>query len=194
MTGPDPLRGTSSYEVESSEQAYDGELSRVRIDRVRMPDGGVASREIVEHPDAVAVVAIDDGEVVLLRQYRHPFRQVLLEVPAGKLDEDGEGRAAAAGRELAEEVGLEAEKLVELITFANSSGWTDESTTVYLATQVRPVDAPEGFHPEAEEADMEIVRLPLEDAVARASRGEIIDAKTVIGLLLAADRLAGGRS
>lgn len=183
-----------SYDVESSERAYDGELSRVRIDRVRMPDGTVASREIVEHPDAVAVVALDDGDVVLLRQYRHPFRRVLLELPAGKLDVDDEEPVQAAGRELAEEVGLQAATLVELVTFANSSGWTDEATTVYLAPQVRPVDAPEGFRAEAEEADMEIVRLPLDEAVGRARRGEITDAKTVIGLLLAADRLAGLQS
>lgn len=180
-----------SYDVESSEGVYDGQLSRVRVDRVRMPDGQVASREVVEHPDAVAVVAVHDGEVVLLRQYRHPFGRQLLEIPAGKLDTEGEEPARAAGRELAEEVGLEATALDELLTFANSAGWTDESTTVYLATQLRPVDAPEGFRAEAEEAHMEVVRLPLAEAVAMARRGDIADAKTVIGLLLAADRLAG---
>lgn len=179
-----------SFEVESSEAVYDGHLSRVRVDRVRMPDGDLASREVVEHPDAVAAVTVDrDGQVVLLRQYRHPLGRVELEIPAGKLDAPGENRAEAIRRELAEEVGLAADTLVELVTFHNSSGWTDESTTVYLATDVRPVDAPSGFTPHAEEADMEIVRLPLTEAVARAHRGELSDAKTVIGLLMSAQRL-----
>lgn len=178
------------YDVESSRIAYDGELSRVRVDDVRMPDGGLASREIVEHPDAVAVVPVEaDGTVVLLQQYRHPVRQTVLEVPAGKLDVPGEQPADAARRELAEEVGLAATSLIELVTFHNSSGWTDEATTIYLATDVCAVDSPAGFSPEAEEADMEIVRLPLAELAARARRGELHDAKTLIGVLLAADRL-----
>jgi 8-oxo-dGDP phosphatase len=175
-----------TYEVEASDLAYDGALSRVRVDRVRMPDGSVAEREVVEHPSAVAVVCVDDdGQVVLLRQYRHPLRDYVLEIPAGKLDTDGEGPAETARRELAEEVGLAAGRLVELLTFHNSSGWTDEQTTMYLATDLSPATA-EGFTPEAEEADMEVVRMPLREAVDRARRGEIADAKTLIGLLLAA--------
>jgi 8-oxo-dGDP phosphatase len=178
------------YEVESSELAYDGQLSRIRVDEVRMPDGDVVEREIVEHPSAVAVVAIDaDGMVVLLRQYRHPVGDLVLEVPAGKLDVDGEDPAEAARRELTEETGLAAGALTELVTFDNSAGWTDEQTTVYLATDVEPGEVPDDFTPKAEEAAMEVVRMPFADAVAAARRGEIPDAKTLIGLLLAADRI-----
>lgn len=183
-------RASDGFSVESSRLAYDGVLSRVRVDEVRMPDGGLASREVVEHPDAVAVVPVEaDGTVVLVRQYRHPVSQTVLELPAGKLDVAEEGPAEAARRELAEEVGLAGSSLEELVTFHNSSGWTDEVTTVYLAKDVRAVDVPAGFEPEAEEADMKIVRMPLAVAAARARRGELPDAKTVIGLLLAADRL-----
>lgn len=179
-----------AYAVEDSRVAYDGELSRVRVDRVRMPDGSLATREIIEHPDAVAVVPVHaDGTVVLLRQYRHPVGTSVLEVPAGKLDVTGEEPGAAARRELAEEVGLSAGALVELLTFHNSSGWTDETTTVYLATDLRAVDAPADFTAEAEEADMAVVRMPLGEAADAARRGELSDAKTVIGLLLAAARL-----
>lgn len=179
-----------AYDVEASSIAYDGALSRVRVDRVRMPDGSLATREVVEHPDAVAVVPVEpDGTVVLLRQHRHAVGGSVLEIPAGKLDEDGETPAEAARRELAEEVGLGAGHWTELVTFQNSSGWTDEHTTVYLATDVHPVDAPEDFVAQAEEAAMEVVRLPLADAVRRARSGEVTDAKTVIGLLLAADRV-----
>lgn len=178
-----------AYVVEGSELAYDGRLSRVRVDRVRMPDGDVAEREVVEHPDAVAVVPLhDDGTVVLLRQYRHPLGRTILEIPAGKLDVPGEAPADAARRELLEETGLEASELTELVVFANSSGWTDEHTTLYVASGLQDADRPDGFTATAEEASMEVVRVPLDQALARARSGELVDAKTVLGLLLAADR------
>jgi 8-oxo-dGDP phosphatase len=177
------------YEVRGTELVYDGQLSRVRVDRVRMPDGDVVDREVVEHPSAVAVVPIDDeGRVVLLRQYRHPVGGHVLEIPAGKLDVSGEAAADAAARELHEEVGMVAGRLEELVTFDNSSGWTDERTTVYLARDVRDEERPAGFVPTAEEAAMEVVRMPLAEAVAAARRGEVPDAKTLIGLLLADGR------
>jgi 8-oxo-dGTP pyrophosphatase MutT (NUDIX family) len=176
------------YEVVASRITHEGLLSTLRVDDVRMPDGQVHRREVVEHSDAVAVVAVtDEGEVVLVRQYRHALAGYCLEVPAGKLDVDGEAPEAAARRELLEEVGLVADELDELVRVANSAGWTTEATTVYLATGVRG-DVGD-FVPEAEEADMEVVRLALPDAVARAQRGEITDAKTLIGILLAAARL-----
>lgn len=185
------LPGVKSYEVVESRRAYQGELSDVRVDRVRMPDGEIVSREVVEHPDAVAVVPVDaDGHVVLVRQYRHPLGAHLLEIPAGKCDDDSEDPVATARRELIEEVGLDAADLTELVRFRNSSGWTDEATTVYLATGLHSAAPPDGFTPHAEEATIEIVRVPLAEAVGRAQRGELVDAKTVIGLLLAAARLA----
>ena len=186
MTHP----AADSYTVLESRVVFEGQLSSVNVDTVRMPDGHETEREIVVHPSAVAIVAIDDDEqVVLLQQYRHPVRDVMLELPAGKLDTDGESREETARRELAEEVGLAAGELIELVTFHNSSGWTDEDTTVYLATDLREVAAPHGFSPEAEEAHMQVMRMPLAQAVDRARRGEVTDAKTLIGLLLAAQRL-----
>ncbi len=173
------------YRVEGSEVAYDGQLSTVRVDRVRMPDGDAVEREIVEHPDAVAVVPVDDdGRVVLLRQYRHPLGRTILEIPAGKLDVDGEAPADAARRELLEETGLEARELTQLVVFANSSGWTDEHTTLYAARGLRSADRPDSFRATAEEASMEVVRIPLAEAVAMARRGELVDAKTLLGVLL----------
>lgn len=178
------------YSTRRSRVAYEGVLSRVRVDEVAMPDGTVSEREIVEHPDAVAVAAIDDrSQVVLLRQYRHPIGSYLLELPAGKRDETGESPADTARRELVEEVGLAAGELTELVTFHNSSGWADESTTIYLATGLQPADAPEGFTPAHEEADMEVLRLPLTEVVAMCQRGAMPDAKTLIGVLLANERL-----
>jgi 8-oxo-dGTP pyrophosphatase MutT (NUDIX family) len=179
-----------SYEVAETELRFEGKLSRVRMDKVRMPGGKLADREIVEHPSAVAVVPVDDeGRVMLIRHYRPALRTWLVEVPAGKLDVDGEAPVDAARRELAEEVGLRAGHWTELVRFANSGGWTTECTTVYLATGLDEIDDPT-FVPEAEEADLEVLRVPLADAVAMAERGEITDAKTLIGLLLARARLA----
>lgn len=178
----------ASFETVGSEVGYEG-FSRVRTDQVRMPDGEVARREVVEHDDAVAVVPLmDDGTVVLLRQYRHPLGRYVLEIPAGKRDVAGEDPVQTAQRELREEVGLRADTLEELVTFHNSAGWTDESTTVYLGTGVAPAPAPAGFQPQAEEAEMEVLRLPLEEVVAMARRGEVVDAKTIIGVLLASER------
>lgn len=176
----------SWFEVKSSRVVHDG-WSRVRVDEVAMPDGSVSDREVVEHTSAVAVVPLmDDGTVVLLRQYRHAVGGYLLEIPAGILDVEAEPEPDAAQRELAEEVGLRAGRLDHLTTFWNSAGWCDERTHVYLGRELVEAERPDGFVLEAEEADMEVVRLPLDDAVAAVRDGSITDAKTVVGLLMAA--------
>lgn len=173
------------YETLDSRVVHDG-WSTVRVDTVRMPGGDQADREIVEHMSAVAVVPVmEDGTVVLLRQYRHAVEQYLLEIPAGVLDVEGEDEEDAAQRELAEEVGLKAGELEHLTTFHNSAGWSTERTHVFVGRDLEQVPRPEGFDLEHEEADMEIVRMPLEDAVAAVGTGEITDAKTVVGLLMA---------
>jgi ADP-ribose pyrophosphatase len=184
-----------AFEVVGSRVVYDGTLARVRMDRVAMPGGEVAEREIVEHPEAVAVVALDDdGSVLLVRQYRSALGRHELELPAGLRDVDGEDALATAQRELAEEVATAAAHWEVLVRFANSGGWTDETTTVYLATGLRQVAVPDGFSAQGEEADMEVVRLPLAEAAARAAAGELTtDAKTLLGLLLADRRRDAAR-
>jgi 8-oxo-dGDP phosphatase len=177
----------SDYEVHSSRVAHEGVLSTIRVDEVAMPDGGTAQREVVEHDNAVGVVAIDpEGRIVLLRHYRHAVGTRQLEIPAGKLDVEGEAPIDAAHRELLEEVGLDAASLTPLIHFYNSAGWTDEATTVYFTDDVRPGAPSDDFTAEHEESDLTVVRLSLDDALARIDSGEIRDAKTVIGILLAA--------
>ncbi|MGH8900009.1 MAG: NUDIX domain-containing protein [Egibacteraceae bacterium] len=177
----------ASYIVASSHVVHDGVFSRVRVDEVWMPDGRLARREIVEQTRAVAVVPLDDqGRVTLVRQYRHAIGERTLEVPAGKLDVEGEEPVAAARRELAEEARLAADRWEFLIEFHNSAGWTNESTLVYLATGLHETSPPDGFEAEHEETEIEIVCLPLDEAVAMIRRGELTDAKTVVGLLLTA--------
>lgn len=183
---------TAPYEVTSSDVLYESRFSRVRVDSVRMPDGSSTEREIVEHLSAVGAVPLDaDGTVVLLRQYRHAFGRHFLEIPAGKLDVEGEEVAAGMQRELAEEIEMTAGSLEHLLTYTNSAGWTTETTHVYLATDLRPTARPDGFDLQYEEADMELVRVPLDEAVAMVHDGQIVDSKTVIGLLAVADRWRG---
>ena len=144
------------------------------------------ARDVVHHRGAVAVVAVDGDEVVLLRQYRTPVEHELLEIPAGTRDVGGEDPAGTARRELAEEAGLACDSLVLLGTFFNSPGFCDELSHVFLATGLSPVPRrPDG----AEEEWMTIESVGLAEAAAMIDRGEIRDAKTIIGVLLAQRRL-----
>lgn len=179
------------FETLDSREVHEG-YSRVRIDTVRTPDGDTVEREVVEHDDAVGVVPLTDGgEVLLLRQYRHALGRYILEIPAGKLDVLGEEAEAAAHRELAEEMHVAVRELEPLTVFVNSAGWATEHTHVYLGRGTTPVAAPDGFEPKAEEAHLEVVSLPVEAAVEAVVDGTIIDAKSVIGILLADRHLQG---
>lgn len=185
---PPPARAW--FETIDAQERYAG-FSRVVVETVRAPSGEVVEREIVDHMDAVAVVAVTtDRHVVLLRQYRQPVREYLLEVPAGKLDVVGEDPMDAGLRELAEEAHHTASELLPLTVFVNSAGWSTERTHVYLAIGATPTRPPEGFVAQAEEADMEVVAVPFEEAVDMARRGDLPDVKTALGLLLADAYLA----
>jgi ADP-ribose pyrophosphatase len=184
---PAPTGGGHGFAVTDTEITHRGVLTTLRVDTIRAPDGAVVEREIAERPNAVAMVPLTaDGDVVLVRQYRHAVGGHELEIPAGLLDVEGEGEEVAAQRELAEEIGMTADTLRRLLCFSNSGGWSDEATVVFLATGLREAEAEPGFEAAAEEADMTVLRMPLEHAVAAVRRGEIRDAKTVIGLLLVA--------
>ncbi|MDQ3403388.1 MAG: NUDIX hydrolase [Actinomycetota bacterium] len=171
------------FDVVSSRDIHVGRILALRMDEVRMPDGSTASREVVEHLGAVAVVALDSDEnVVLIRQYRHPVGKRLWELPAGLIDHAGEDPLAAARRELAEEVGLAAATWSVLVDVAVSPGFTDESVRVYLATGLSTVDREEMGE---EEADLVARRVPLPEAVRMTLAGEIVNAAAVSGLLAA---------
>lgn len=175
------------YRVLGSETVFDGHVISLRRDTVAMPGGGDSVREVVTHPGAVAVVAVDDeGRVVLLRQYRHPVGRYLWELPAGLRDADGEPPLETAKRELAEEVLLAAERWSLLTTTFSSPGFSDELVLVYLAEGLSDVARPEGFTVEHEELDMTVERVPLADAVQRVFDGDIRNAAAVVGVLAAA--------
>jgi 8-oxo-dGTP pyrophosphatase MutT (NUDIX family) len=151
------------------------------------PSGATFERDMVHHPGAVAVVPVDGDEVVLVRQYRAAVDLEILEIPAGKRDVAGEAPELTAHRELAEEVGLTAGRLVKLAEFYNSIGFSDELSHVFLGTELSPV--PDDRQGEEEE-HMTVERIRLDDVPALVAAGELVDAKTVIGLLMAREHLA----
>jgi ADP-ribose pyrophosphatase len=184
-TGEEPR--PHDYRVLDSETVYEGRVISLRRDTVAMPGGGDGVREVVTHQGAVAVVAIDDQErVVLLRQYRHPLGTHLWELPAGLRDKDGEPPVETAKRELAEEALLSAGRWSLLATIYSSPGFSDEQVLIYLAEELGDVERPEGFLVEHEEAEMTLLRVPLADAVQQVFDGDIRNASAVVGLLAAA--------
>ena len=174
------------HETLERREIFAGNILRLYLDRVRLPDGREAEREVVEHRGAVGMVALEEGgDVYLVRQYRHATGKDLLEIPAGKLDE-GEGPLACARRELAEEIGLDGGTWDRLASFYTTPGFSDEVLHLYLARELRPAEAA----PDEDEF-LEVVRLPLTEALAMVSAGGIEDAKTIAGLALATLFLRG---
>lgn len=185
--GPD---GRHRFEVLSSRTAYAGKVMALRVDEVSMPGGGSAVREVVEHPGAVAVAAVDEERrIVLVHQYRHPVGRRLWELPAGLLDVHGEDPQVTARRELGEEVGLAAREWSVLVDLVASPGFTDEAVRIYLATGLSRVDRPGPMGDE--EDDLQVRRFALGDAVRMVLAGEIVNASAIAGLL-AAHAVFGG--
>ncbi|HXV94136.1 MAG TPA: NUDIX hydrolase [Pseudonocardia sp.] len=177
------------FPVASSKDVYTGAVMSLRADEVVMPGGRVAVREVIEHPGAVAVVALDaDERIMLVHQYRHPVGRRLWELPAGLLDVDGEQPVVTAQRELAEETGVAATDWSVLVDVAPSPGLSDESVRVFLARGLREVQRPEGG--DDEEADLVTRWVSLPVAVRMVMAGTIVNAATVAGVL-AAHALAG---
>jgi 8-oxo-dGTP pyrophosphatase MutT (NUDIX family) len=161
-----------------SKTVYEGRIASVRVDRFRYSDGSTAEREIVAHPGAVAIVAHDGEQLYLVRQPREAVgEEALLELPAGKLDVPGESPLDCAKRELAEEVGVEADDWRELKRIYTSPGFAEELVHIFIATGLREI----GPNPDAEER-LQVVRVPL----AELDRAivECMDSKSLIGLLL----------
>lgn len=184
------MTDTPDYSVLDSEQVFTGRILTVRVDHVRMSDGGVADREVVEHIGAVAIVALDtegpddtDGTIVMVNQYRHPLGLRLDELPAGLLDVDGESALEAAKRELAEEAHVRAATWDVLLDLYPSPGFSTEAIRIYLARELSSIDEDARFVPEHEEITMTVHRVPIDEAVRRTLTGEITNASAVAGIL-----------
>jgi ADP-ribose pyrophosphatase len=191
LPDPAPLPGSGGFRHLDDRLVHQGWIWHVAVGRFASPEGEVFERDVVRSPGAVAAVPVlFDAEgtpsVVLVRQYRAPFDELVLEIPAGMRDVPGEPTEVTAARELVEEVGLRAGSLQHLTDVYPSAGMTDSVLTLYLATDLEPVER-ETHGPE--EAHSEVVHLPLAAAIELVERGEIRDGKTIIGLLLVDRRL-----
>jgi len=166
-------------ETLSSQIIYEGAILKLRLDSVRLPDGKQAKREVVEHSDAVAIVAVDEGNnILLVKQFRKPVEQELLEVPAGCID-PGEEATTTVSREMREETGYKPNKVKRLGGFYSSPGFCTEYMHVYLATEL----IPDSLH--AKDTDsIELMRVPLEQIEGLIDSGALCDAKSIAGLLL----------
>ena len=177
---------SSQFEQIAAETVSDGKFITLERRTYRHEDGEEVQRDVVVHPGAVGVVVLDDDTLWLVRQPREAVGAPdLLELPAGKLDEEGEGPLETAKRELAEEIGKQAEEWVDLGSFYTSPGFTSEEVYLYLATGISDVDAV----PEVEEDErIDVETRPLSDIDAILA--ETKDAKTLIGLMRLKDRMA----
>lgn len=167
-----------------TERIYQGRLVGLRVDTVELPSGRKTKREIVEHGGVAAIVAIDsENNVLLVRQYRKPVERVLLEIPAGGM-EPGEDALVCARRELEEETGFSAERWEELGFFYTSPGFCTEQMHLYLATELRPAE-----NAADDDENIELVRVPLTGVPELIASGEVCDAKSIAGLLIALRRV-----
>jgi ADP-ribose pyrophosphatase len=178
------------FAVANSDTLYVGRVLALRLDQVVMPGGRAAAREIVEHLGAVAILPLhDDSSVAMIDQYRHAVGRRMRELPAGLLDVPGEDPVTTARRELVEEIGCIARDWSVLVDLVSSPGFSDEAVRVFLARGLTEVGRPYGG--DDEEADLDVVRLPLTEAVRQVLAGEIVNAPTVAGLLAAQAVLVG---
>jgi ADP-ribose pyrophosphatase len=167
--------------VLSSRSVHDGRIVKLSLEEVRLPNGNTVTLELIRHPGAAAVVPVDqDGNAILVRQYRHATGSWLLEVPAGKLDHPGESPEACALREVEEETGYRAARLVPLGWIWTTPGFTDEKIWLYLALELTPTRA--DLQPDEV---LTVEKIPLGEAARRAVTGEIVDGKSVCALLRA---------
>ncbi len=164
----------------SSEDIFDGHLLKVRRDTVKLPTGSTATREWIRHPGASAVLPVlDDGQVILVKQYRYPIGRITLEIPAGKLDAPDEDPLLCAQRELSEETGYQAEHMEKLTTVATTVGFSNEYIHIYAARGLKA-----GQQHTDEDEFINVVKMPLAKAVEMVLQGEIYDAKSVAAILI----------
>ena len=170
-------------EITDSKTTYEGKLITIRVDKLSRDGGKQFVREIAEVSDSVAISAIDQQQrILLIRQYRHPMKRPVWEIPAGRIDNLEEDPKDTALRELREEADVLAEKIQLMTVFGNSVGWTTERTYVYIAHDLKGTTEYERHN---EEIDIEKIWIPIEEAQNMVADGSIDDSKTIIGILLA---------
>ena len=173
-----------------SEKIFDGVLLHVFKDEIELPNGNKATREWIKHPGASSVIPLlPDGQIILVKQYRYPVAQVTLEVPAGKLDKPNEDPLICAERELSEETGYTAGKIWKLTTIATTVGFSNEVIHLYAATDLKS-----GKQHTDDDEFINVVKMPLADAVKLVEDGTIIDCKSIISILMLAKQIEANRN
>ncbi len=168
----------NEYKVLESDLVFSGKVLKIQCDKITLPDGNSAKREVVLRGDATAIVPIDkDGNVILVKQYRHPAKSIVFEIPAGMMD-DGEEAIKCAKRELEEETAIRAGKMEYMYTMYPAIGICTEKIHIFLATELEKGE----FNFDDDEF-IEVVKMPLDEAINMIYKGEIIDSKTICGLL-----------
>jgi 8-oxo-dGDP phosphatase len=182
------------WPVASSTEVLRTKLVAVRVDDVRTPENNLAERDVVLHPGAVAVLALDDGErVLMIRQYRHPVGRLLWEIPAGLRDVAGEDPWTTAQRELVEEASYRARDWRVLADYYSSPGYSTERLRVFLARDLEPVPAAERhFVPQDEEAHLLLDWLPLDEAVGKVFAGELHNGPAILAIMAGYAARSGG--
>ena len=169
----------------SSEDIFDGVLLHVKRDMVELPNGHKSTREWIKHPGASAVVPIlPNGNIILVKQFRYPVNKVTIEIPAGKLDSEGEDPLICAERELSEETGFTAGKIRKLTSIATTVGFSNEWIHLYVAEDLKP-----GKQHTDEDEFINCLKVPIKDALQMIDEGKIFDAKSVIAILLVAKEM-----
>ncbi len=158
---------------------FQGQLIKVHVDTVRLPNRKLSRREVVEHGESVSIVPIrEDMSVLLVKQYRHAVQQILLEIPAGGINKT-ETPLEAAHRELKEETGVTADNMMHLASFWTTPGFCDERMHAYLATSLHT-----GKQEQEDDENIEIIRVPLKQIIPIINNGKIVDSKSIAALLL----------
>lgn len=163
-------------ETIKTEQIFEGKIISLQVDTVALPEGRTATREIVRHPGAAAVIALLDGKLLVVEQFRKPLEKFQIEIPAGKLD-PGENPLTAAARELEEETGYRAVNLKLINEFYTSPGFADEKLFLYFADRVET-----GIQSPDEDEDLKVEAITMEQADNYIAEGRISDAKTILAI------------
>lgn len=171
------MKATPGPPPDGRKEIYRGRVVNLNLETVTLPNGATIELEVIRHQGAAAVVPLtDDGNILLIRQYRHAAGGYIYEIPAGKID-PGEDPLDCAAREVEEEIGLRASSLAPMLSFYTTPGFTDEVIYLFLATGLTP-----GTQSLEHDEVLEVVKMPLEEAVRHIADGTIRDAKTIIGL------------
>jgi ADP-ribose pyrophosphatase len=168
----------------SKKIVFQGKILKVFFDKVQLPDGKIATREKVEHPGAVAIVPVtENNEVILVKQYRYPVEEIIIEIPAGKLD-DKEPSIECAKRELQEETGVINGKMILLATIYTTPGFSNEKMDIFIATGFTEIEN----NPDHDEF-LHVIKVGIDECIRMIDNGIIMDAKSIVGILLASKHI-----